>query len=64
MKQNSEMNIVAKFEGDWVRIEEVMKNPKNRQMWDLCIRGNLGSKMGLIIKRTNNKFCKLEFKNQ
>ena len=28
------------------------------------IRGNLGSKMGLIRKRANNKFCELEFKNQ
>ena len=28
------------------------------------IRGNLGSKMGLIRKRTNNKFGELEFKNQ
>ena len=28
------MNIVEKFEGDWVRIEKVMENPKNRQMWD------------------------------
>ena len=27
------------------------------------IRGNLGSKMGLIRKRANNKFCELEFKN-
>ena len=28
------------------------------------IRGNLRSKMGLIRKRANNKFCELEFKNQ
>ena len=28
------------------------------------IRGNLGSKMGLIRKCVNNKFCELEFKNQ
>ena len=28
------------------------------------IRGNLGSKMGLIRKRSNNEFCELEFKNQ
>ena len=32
------MNIVDKFEGDWVRIEEVMENPKNRQKWDLLLR--------------------------
>ena len=30
----------------------------------LIIRGNLGSKMGLIRKRANNKFFELEFKNQ
>ena len=30
----------------------------------LLIRGNLGSKMGLIRKRAKNKFCELEFKNQ
>ena len=28
------------------------------------IRGNLGSKVGLIRKCTNNNFCELEFKNQ
>ena len=28
------------------------------------IRGNLESKMGLIRKRANNKFCELKFKNQ
>ena len=38
MKQNSETNIVAKFEGDWVRIEEVMANHKNRQMWNVGLR--------------------------
>ena len=26
MKQNLETNIVAKFEGNWVRIEEIMTN--------------------------------------
>ena len=26
MKQNSETDTTAKFEGDWVRIEEVMTN--------------------------------------
>ena len=38
MKQNSEMNIVAKFESDWVRIEEVMTNVEFRAsrsgIWD------------------------------
>ena len=28
------------------------------------IRGNLGSKMGLIRKRSEISFCELEFKNQ
>ena len=28
------------------------------------IRGNLGSKMGLIRKRAKISFCELEFKNQ
>ena len=30
----------------------------------LDIRGNLGSKMGLIRKRAKISFCELEFKNQ
>ena len=30
----------------------------------LTIRGNLGSKMGLIKKRAKISFCELEFKNQ
>ena len=25
---------MPKFEGVWVKIEGVMENPKNRQMWD------------------------------
>ena len=25
---------MAKFEGVWVKIEGVIANPKNRQMWD------------------------------
>ena len=28
------MNIVGKFEGDWVSIEKVMANPKNSQNWN------------------------------
>ena len=30
----------------------------------VSIRGNLGSKLGVIRKYANNKFCELEFKNQ
>ena len=37
-------------------------------LWDLTkvslIRGNLGSKMGLIRKCAKISFCELEFKNQ
>ena len=40
--------------------EEYHKNPEVAGH----IRGNLGSKMGLLRKRANNKFCELEFKNQ
>ena len=32
------MNTMSKFQGDWVRIEEVMENTKNRQMWDLWLQ--------------------------
>ena len=36
---------------------------KFRKQWTI-IRGNLGSKMGLIRKRAKISFCELEFKNQ
>ena len=42
------------------QLEEVEENVEEGEI----IRGNLESKMGLIRKRTNNKFCELEFKNQ
>ena len=38
--------------------------PRGQQTPSSRIRGNLGYKMDLIRKRTNNKFCELEFKNQ
>ena len=44
------------------------KNPhKRKPAWvqeAIHIRGNLGSKMGLIRKRAKISFCELEFKNQ
>ena len=33
MKQKWKTYIMEKFEGDWVRIRELMTNPKNWQMW-------------------------------
>ena len=47
------MNIVAKFEGDWVRIEEVMANSKNGQMWDFWlwkVEFGIGSSRNEILK--------------
>ena len=38
-------------------------NETNSQLVNI-IRGNLGSKMGLIRKRAKINFCELEFKNQ
>ena len=38
----------------------VLKNKTPEEV----IRGNLGSKMGLIRKRAKISFCELEFKNQ
>ena len=32
------MNIGENFEGDLVRIEEVMENPKNTKMWNLWLQ--------------------------
>ena len=41
-----------------------MKKGKHDREEDWCIRGNLGSKMGLIRNRAKISFCELEFKNQ
>ena len=30
--------MVEKFEGDWVRIEKVMANPKNNQTWNFGLQ--------------------------
>ena len=49
------------------------KRDENKRVADIArkqsmvvedIRGNLGSKICLIRKCANNKFCELEFKNQ
>ena len=48
MKQNSETNTVEKFEGDWVRIIEVMTNFKNLKMWNFIleeVKLGIGSSM-------------------
>ena len=49
------MNTVAKFEGDGVRIEESMRNRKNRQMWNFGlweVEFGIGSSM--------NEICRME----
>ena len=38
MKENWETKTMEKFKGDWVRIEEVMENPKNRQLWNFKLQ--------------------------
>ena len=49
--------------GQWGKSKCLRENPSNPQL-PIFIRGNLGSKMGLIRKCANNKFYELEFKNQ
>ena len=49
------MNTVEKFEGDLVRVEEVMENPKNRQMWDLWLQ-----KMEFGIESSRKEICRME----
>ena len=46
---------------DTKRLEDKSSLEQNQY---ITIRGNLGSKMGLIRKRANNKFCDLEFNKQ
>ena len=48
MKPNWKTNIVEKFEGDWVRIREVMTNFKNLKMWNFIleeVKLGIGSSM-------------------
>ena len=57
-KQNDERNTVAKFEGVWVKIEGVMANPKNRQMWDFGswkVEFGIGSS-GMELQRCQGSF--------
>ena len=49
------MNIVEKFEGDWVKIEEVMENPKYRQMWDFSLQ-----KVEFGIGSSRKEICIME----
>ena len=37
MKQKLKMNTMEKFEGNWVRIREVMTNSKNWQIWNFIL---------------------------
>ena len=55
MKKNWETNTVEKFEGDWVRIEEVMSNPKNRQMWNFRLQ-----EVEFGIRSSRDEICKME----
>ena len=55
MKQNWEPNTVVKFEGDWVRIKEVMENPKNIQMWNLGLQ-----EVEFGIGSSRNEICRME----
>ena len=60
-----------KYLSDLSEKEMVIGLPKIKFSKGVCqgcilgnIRGNLGSKMGLIRKRAKISFCELEFKNQ
>ena len=49
------MNTLEKLEGVWVRIEEVMENPKNRQMWDFYLQ-----KVEFGIGSSRKEICRME----
>ena len=49
------MNIVENFEGNWVRIEEVMEKPKNRQMLDFWLK-----KVEFGIGSSRKEICRME----
>ena len=46
------------------KVRYFLPHLEHERLMEAIIRGNLGYKMGLIRKRTNNKFCELEFRNQ
>ena len=49
------MITMEKFEGDWVRIEKVMENPKNRQIWDFWLQ-----KVEFGIGSSKKEICRME----
>ena len=46
---------MEKLEGDQVRIEKVMENPKNIQMWDFRLR-----EVEFTIGSSRNEICRIE----
>ena len=46
---------MAKFEGDWVRIREVMANLKNRQLWNFGLQ-----EVEFGIGSSRNEICRME----
>ena len=55
---------VLRSQNLWRLVNGEHKTPTTDDDLAICIRGNLGSKMGLIRKRAKISFCELEFKNQ
>jgi len=47
---------MEKIEGYWVRIKEVMANPKNRQMWNFWLR-----EVEFGIGSSRKEICKMKF---